>query len=373
MTTPESIFQSSDCLVQSLSVSNDHATILLRTTEYDKVIRSLLKLTVLPGHTDILTPSKDIRGLEPDDLGSAFSPEESVRIKDFLSEFCFELNSESGAEYSYYDAKPKQGLGGGTSFSDKPRFRVELISPASENQIRRSLPVPSFVLVEETPEIYQQIVAPYILGVVESGSLGWIKNVVSGKKESERLLYDTEDYILNVDTKWKTHPDPKTVPQEEWKTHTKAIDDLYCLAIVKETGLASIRDLRARHIPMLRNMLRECPLAIQQTYGVPSNQLRIFFHYQPQFYHLHVHVTRLENEIGSQVERGHLVNDVIQNLEMDNDYYTKRTITYKLRTNETIYKLIQQTESLRQVTDSQSSAGDVAEETVEWTKRKRVP
>ena len=365
--TPESLIQSADCLAQALTVSDNHATILLRTTEYDRVVRSLLKLTVLPIHTETLAPSKNIRGLEPNDLGAAFSPNESFRIKEFLSLLSFELSSESGAEYSFYDAKPKSSLmqvltAATNVFTSKPLFRVELISPASEKQIQRALPVPAYIMLEETPRLYQEVVAPYIQDIVESGSLGWIENIVTGKKEVERLLLDTQDYVLNVDTKWKTHPDPFAVPKEQWKSHSsKAIEDLYCLAIVKESGLASIRDLRAQHIPMLQDMALNCPMVIEETYGVPRNQLRIFFHYHPQFYHLHVHFTRLENEIGCQVERGHLLSDVIQNLELDDEYYAKRTLVYKLRSNETLYKLIEQVESVRQITSPLSDDDDVAE------------
>jgi m7GpppX diphosphatase len=349
--TPEKLLHSSDCLLQSLSVSNDHAVILLRTTESNKVIRSLLKLSVLPTHIQSLAPSSDVAGLEPKYLGAAFSPQESSRILDFLSRFSFELNSESGAEYSYYDAFPKSGWQGFlqqlvdlATDQPLPAFRAELISPASDKQIQCAMPVPAQVMITETAELYQQVVLPYIQSVVESGSLSWIDNVISGKKEVERLLLDTDDYILNVDTKWRSHPDPKTVPREEWKNDTKAVQDLYCLAIVKESGVASLRDLRARHIPMLRDILMQCPMTLEDVYGIHSDQLRIFIHYHPQFYHLHVHFTRLENEIGCQVERGHLISDIIQNLELDDEFYCTRTINYKLRTNHKLNMLIQESQ-----------------------------
>lgn len=353
MTSPESLIRSTDCLAQALTACDQSATILLRTTEYDEVVRSLLKFTVLPIHTDALAPCKEILGLEPKDLGAAFSPNESFRIKDFLSLFSFQLSSESGAEYSYYDAIPKSNfitMATTNPFTSRPLFRVELISPASEKQIQRALPVSAYVMVDETPKLYQDVVAPYIQNIIDSGSLAWIENVVTGKKEAERLLLDTKDYVLNIDTKWKSHPDPHTVPKEQWKLQTKAVGDLYCLAIVKGTSLASIRDLRREHIPMLQDILSQCPKVIEQVYGVRYNQMRIFFHYHPQFYRLHVHFTRLENEFGCTVERGHLLLDVIQNLEMDSNYYSNRTLTYKLRNNEALYKLIDQVESVRQIT-----------------------
>eukprot|EP00586_Coscinodiscus_wailesii_P016890 CAMPEP_0172510456 /NCGR_PEP_ID=MMETSP1066-20121228/228591_1 /TAXON_ID=671091 /ORGANISM="Coscinodiscus wailesii, Strain CCMP2513" /LENGTH=71 /DNA_ID=CAMNT_0013289393 /DNA_START=1 /DNA_END=212 /DNA_ORIENTATION=- len=64
---------------------------------------------------------------------------------------------------------------------------------------------------------------------------------------------------------------------------------------------------------------------IASVYGVDADNLRVFVHYQPQFYHFHVHFTRLENDTGVQVEKAHLLMDVIQNLETDGDYYKKRT------------------------------------------------
>ena len=46
------------------------------------------------------------------------------------------------------------------------------------------------------------------------------------------------------------------------------------------------------------------------TAGRTTRQLRIFVHYQPQFYHFHVHFTRLHNDLGCQVERAHLLQVV---------------------------------------------------------------
>mmetsp|Transcript_31621 Transcript_31621/g.46663 ORF Transcript_31621/g.46663 Transcript_31621/m.46663 type:complete len:352 (-) Transcript_31621:200-1255(-) len=340
--SPKSLLQASDCLAQSLSVSNDHATILLRTTEYDKVVRSVLKLTFLPSHVDALSSTNDIRNISVEDLGSAFTPGDSSRILNFLRNYEYQLSSESGAEYSYFNATPKHGPGLlKWLFSKIPTvFKAELISPASEKQIERAMPVPSHSMITETPKLYQQVVAPYIRSVVDSGSLVWVQNVVDGSKEAERLLLDTEHYVLNVDTKWKTHPDPFTISKDNWKNYKTALKDLYCLAIVKEKGLATIRDLRKRHIPILKDMMIQCTAAIKQIYNVSPDQLRFFFHYHPQFYHLHVHFTRLENETGCQVERAHLVADVIQNLELDEEFYSNRTMTYKVRSSDKLHKLI---------------------------------
>lgn len=338
MKTPESVLSSRGCKAQTLTLSDQHATLLLTTQQRDSEAteQSLLKLTVVPFHKQVFQSSENV--------------DSTPKILSFLAGYEFELTSESGAEYSYYDAIPKTGLfsflsrllpGSGRGASARMgEFKVELISPASDRQIQRSMPKASMVMIDETPELYENVTKPYIQSIVDSGSLSWIENVVTGKKERERLLLEKGDYILNVDTKWKTHP-TNVVPRSEWHEH-ESIVDLYCLAIVKDGSIASLRDLRDQHLPMLKSILDECPSTIEKIYGVKRDQLRVFVHYQPQFYHFHVHFTRLENDIGCQVERGHLLSDIIQNLEemdneMDGDFYTKRTITYKLPTNDKLY------------------------------------
>ena len=197
-------------------------------------------------------------------------------------------------------------------------------------------------LIQETPDFYQLVVRPYIQSVVDDPtSLGWIQHIVQSKKENERLLVDHEGFIVNIDTKWRSHPDPNNVPRERWRGH-ESISDLYCLGIVKQQGIATMRDLTEQHLPLLNAMQEEGLAAIEKIYGVPRDQIRCFVHYQPQFYHFHIHFTRLENEIGSTVERGHLLSDVIQNLESDGAFYKKRTITYKLKKLTPLHGLIRE-------------------------------
>jgi hypothetical protein len=45
------------------------------------------------------------------------------------------------------------------------------------------------------------VTKPFIDGIVASGSLSWLKNIVEVKKEKERLLWNAEGWILNIDTK----------------------------------------------------------------------------------------------------------------------------------------------------------------------------
>lgn len=359
MKSPEILLSSVDCKAQVLSVSDQHAIVLLETpnrSDDETPVKSLLKLTVQTFHKNFLEKSDT----------AATTPEMSEKILTFLSNYSFRRTSESGAEYSYYCVTPKTPapsitrsawnaltglgrslflLGNSNSSTTTTRvltaFQAELISPASDRQIERVLPSAAFHMIQETPDIYENAVQPWVQTMVQDGSLSWVQNVVEGKKEKERMLLDNDDYILNIDTKWKSHPDPLTTPREEWLGH-KATEDLYCLAIVKNAELTSLRDLRSEHVPMLQSILEECPRVIEEVYGVPTHQLRIFVHYQPQFYQFHVHFTRLENEFGCQAERAHLLLDIVQNLEMDDEYYAKKTISYKVRASDKIYRMIEE-------------------------------
>jgi m7GpppX diphosphatase len=50
--------------------------------------------------------------------------------------------------------------------------------------------------------------------------------------------------------------------------------DLYLLGLCHRRDVASLRDLRAHHLPMLRGM-RDAALAlIQSVYGLPPDQVR---------------------------------------------------------------------------------------------------
>jgi m7GpppX diphosphatase len=333
----------SDDLVDRATMTPTPTHIAARTNS------SILKLTLVPYHRAILgsNPVSSADGIEfgqrPERNMLESDPRAGEAIVSFLRGYDYELKSESGAEYGYYTARPRYGptdIGTASLPSNAGAFHVELISPATPHQISRAMPSLGHVLIRETPELYREVVEPYVRSVVDNGSLSWINNVIEGRKERERLLVDHDDFIINVDTKWRSHPPPLTTPREEWRGHPST-SDLYCLGITKRRGLSCIRDLRRIHAPMLTAMERAGLDAIRDVYGVPEDQIRVYAHYQPQFYHFHVHFTRLENEVGCCVERGHLVSDVVQNLMMDDAYYAGRTITYKLPRGTPLLSLIE--------------------------------
>ena len=131
-TNPLAILSKEGCKVQSLTVSDQHATLLLchqesieedtNTNNSDDehavdtttttTITSLLKLTIVPFHKEILgsnpvlCPEDVERGQLPERNLLVHDPKRSEEIISFLKEYRYALKSESGAEYSYYDATP---------------------------------------------------------------------------------------------------------------------------------------------------------------------------------------------------------------------------------------------------------------------------
>ena len=86
---------------------------------------------------------------------------------------------------------------------------------------------------------------------------------------------------------------------------------------------------------LLRNIRDVGVDTVCDVYGVQPHELRVFVHYQPQFYHFHVHFTRLHSDLGCQVERAHLLQDIIDTLEADGNAYAKKlTLYYQLKAND---------------------------------------
>ena len=160
------------------------------------------------------------------------------------------------------------------------------------------------------------------------------------EKERERNLHACDAFVVNVDTKWSTHgpfgDDRATWRGADWTR------DLYLLAISKDASLKSMRDLRGPDGAGLCRAMRAALLrCAADVYGVPATKLRVFFHYQPQFYRLHAHCTRAEHtNPGCECDRAHLLTTVAANLDLAPDYYARAPLTYKLRLGEKLHGLL---------------------------------
>uniref|UniRef100_A0A8C3MCG9 m7GpppX diphosphatase n=2 Tax=Geospiza parvula TaxID=87175 RepID=A0A8C3MCG9_GEOPR len=207
-------------------------------------------------------------------------------------------------------------------------IKATVVYPATEKHIQKYLRQ-EVHLIRETWEDYKNITLPFIQS--QSFSIQWVYNILEKKAEADRIVHENPDpsngFVLVPDLKWNQNQ----------------LDDLYLIALVHRREIKSLRDLTAEHLPLLRNVLQEGKEAIVKRFGVPGSQLRIYLHYQPSYYHLHVHFTALGYDApGSSVERAHLLVDVIDNLAMDSMYYQKRALTFPLRADEPLFKKFQE-------------------------------
>lgn len=254
--------------------------------------------------------------------------------------------SSSESESNKLSTITKEAAGGGSFFSAKSQLRTEFINdiygnfrcvtdpevnqlkvtiiyPASEKHISKYSAHARYI-VEETADDYRSVTLPHL--EQEQLSLEWLYNILEHRKEKDRIIYEDPSeetgFILLPDLKW----DGKTVEQ------------LYLLALVRPRGIKSLRDLSAAHLPLLRNLKESGTKAIKERYGIDSDHLRVYVHYQPSFYHLHVHFTYLKHDPpGIHCEKSHLLTAIIENLELVPDYYQKVTLSCVLSETDKLY------------------------------------
>ncbi|XP_062995553.1 m7GpppX diphosphatase [Elgaria multicarinata webbii] len=207
-------------------------------------------------------------------------------------------------------------------------IKTTVVYPATEKHLQKYLRREVY-LIQETGEDYKNITLPFIQS--QSFSIQWVYNILEKKAEADRIVYENPDpadgFVLIPDLKW----------------NQKQLDDLYLIAICHCRGIKSLRDLTAEHLPLLRNISQEGKEAIVKRFGIAGTRLRVYLHYQPSYYHLHVHFTALSYDApGCSVERAHLLSDVISNLELDSWYYEKRPLAFALRADEPLLKKFQE-------------------------------
>ncbi|CAK7303417.1 m7GpppX diphosphatase [Vulpes lagopus] len=176
---------------------------------------------------------------------------------------------------------------------------------------------------------YKNITLPYLES--QSLSIQWVFSILHKKAEADRIIFENPDpcdgFVLIPDLKW----------------NQQQLNDLYLIAICHCQGIRLLPDLTREHLPLLRNILREGQEAILQCYQVRGDCLRVYLHYLSSYYHLHVHFTALDfNAPGSGVEQAHLLADMMENLECDLEHYQQGTLTFALRADDHLLRLLQE-------------------------------
>ncbi len=200
-------------------------------------------------------------------------------------------------------------------------FEVQIICPANDDVIKKYQAYNmKRVWINETADVYTRIVKPILDNYNASRSVEWIYNILEKKKEQELTIYEDPDaeigFILQYGYLWEDRAD---------------LDSMVLLCFANKRGIQSLRDLKPEHVPMLENVLEKGLQAIEDILKVKREYVRAYIHYQPSFYHLHMHFTNTQViKQGSEVERAHLIQDVIDNIKLVPDYYQRKTLYYTL-------------------------------------------
>eukprot|EP00242_Pyramimonas_sp_CCMP2087_P014524 CAMPEP_0198197488 /NCGR_PEP_ID=MMETSP1445-20131203/1092_1 /TAXON_ID=36898 /ORGANISM="Pyramimonas sp., Strain CCMP2087" /LENGTH=301 /DNA_ID=CAMNT_0043866787 /DNA_START=65 /DNA_END=970 /DNA_ORIENTATION=- len=202
--------------------------------------------------------------------------------------------------------------------ADFAEVTIDVTYPATAKHIAKAT-AQQFVMVKETAEVYAEVTQAYITSL-PTAAIQWVYNVLDKKSEVERLILEDPDpevgFMLHPDLKWdQVHP-----------------ESLYCLAICHRRDIRSLRDLTSAHLPLLTNMRAKAVATIYEKYGIAEDKLRIFVHYQPTYYHFHVHFVHTSYMgSGTACGQAHLLDDVIENIaNVSSDYYQKRTLHFSL-------------------------------------------
>ncbi|ALC46760.1 CG2091 [Drosophila busckii] len=285
----------------------------------------------------------------------------AYRESDVATEVAVEQNAESPAKPSYFsrDLTVRTDFVNNiyASFQCVPHkdlcaVKSTVIYPATDKHVEKYSVCQKY-LINETPDLYETITLPYISS--SQFSLDWVYNILEHKQETERIVFEDNNpetgFILLPDLKWDG----------------RNVDNLYLLGIVRQRDIKSLRDLNASHLPLLRNLRQSAKQAINKRYGLNSSQLRMYFHYQPSFYHLHVHINPIRNDApGIWCEKSHMLDMVINNLELLPDYYQRASLPFVLYEGNKLLDLYDARLGVRKVdTKEQLDNDGAADDTVE--------
>ena len=136
----------------------------------------------------------------------------------------------------------------------------------------------------------------------------WIFSLINGtaKHDREVIYIDTERWLLC------SHPE----------------SDARFLVVFKDLRLHSIRDLRQRHVAMLRDVNRQVAAFLRDRFAGGVPEFKFFFHYMPSVFQLHMHVC--VQHTGDTL-RIHSLQSVLYRLKIDNLWFQQALILCPLR------------------------------------------
>ncbi|XDT02747.1 Scavenger mRNA decapping enzyme C-term binding [Nakaseomyces glabratus] len=220
------------------------------------------------------------------------------------------------------------------SMDYNPTAKLNLIWPATPVHVKK-YEQQNFHLIKETPEAYKRIVEPYIEEMHNKGRLAWVNNILYGEAEADRVVY--KDY--QEDNKKDSFI---VLPDMKWDGNN--LESLYLVAISYRDDVRSLRDLKMEDRDWLKNIYNKIRSIIPAcyNYAVHPDELRVFIHYQPSYYHFHIHIVNIKHPgLGNGISTGKaiLLDEIIDMLQyLGPEGYMRKTITYVIGENHDLWK-----------------------------------
>ncbi|KAJ4989131.1 scavenger mRNA decapping enzyme [Stagonosporopsis vannaccii] len=191
-----------------------------------------------------------------------------------------------------------------TNSPPPPDYKLNLIYPCTSKHITK-YEKQGLRIVHETPEIYTKYVRPYIAKQHEKGTLQWVYNILDGLKEQEDVIYKetgSSGFLLLPDLNWDR----------------STLESLHLLGIVERRDIWSVRDLTkgmAGWVAHMRDRMLDATVKLYPQ--LERDQLKLYVHYQPTYYHFHIHIVHVALEAGTTQATGKALGleNVIAQLE----------------------------------------------------------
>lgn len=236
---------------------------------------------------------------------------------DTILQRCRLVREEQNTYYGFYNAKE----------DCTRKFKVTVIHPCQDWHIAKYTQQ-KIVLLRETPTIYREVTQPYIAKHPAS-EIKWLYQLLDKTAEQDRLLLETTGDTGFLMYAFKPKADVLKDDPKKFKAMV-----LCCRKDIK-----SIRDLTSESLPLLENIRDRVTSFVSSELKIPSNEIRLFFHYKPTYYHLHVHVVHVMHEMHVNL-KDQLLDDVIEHLKMRDDYYAHKTLVYPIGVQDDLYRAV---------------------------------
>ncbi|KAL2356764.1 HIT-like domain-containing protein [Cryomyces antarcticus] len=231
---------------------------------------------------------------------AAFSTETAI-LSTFSSSLSNVKNLGANDIYSWFLASTSSSSAG---TPPPPDLKLNLIYPCTESHIKK-YSQQGVRMVTETAEIYRKHVQPYMQQKSDEGRLNWVFNIIEGRTEQDDVFYrehGEEGFLVLPDLNWDR----------------KTITSLHLLGLVERRDIWSVRDLQRRNKTWLERMREKLLDATVKLYPeLEKNQLKLYVHYQPTYYHFHIHIVHVALEAGATQSTGKALGleNIISQLE----------------------------------------------------------